>query len=124
MKGIFSIDQLCMLIKPDKLPSLTTGYRPISLLSTIVKLFERVIEKRLPKHLEGIGFLSKYQSGFRKVRSTNYQFFHLSQTVMKTFNRGELVIVSFLDVETAFENIWLGIMDSGMKFSSLGYLQR
>ena len=38
---------LCMLIKPDKLPSLATNYRPISLLSTIKKLFEQVIEKRL-----------------------------------------------------------------------------
>ena len=35
---------LCMLIKPDKLPSLTTSYQSISLLSTIMKLFERAIE--------------------------------------------------------------------------------
>ena len=45
-----------MLIKPDKLPSLTTSYTPISLLSAIMKLFERVIEKRFQKHLEDIGF--------------------------------------------------------------------
>ena len=34
----------CMLLKPDKLPSLTTSYSPISLLSSIMKLFERMIE--------------------------------------------------------------------------------
>ena len=34
---------LRMLLKPDKLPSLTTSYRPISLISSIMKLFERVI---------------------------------------------------------------------------------
>ena len=33
---------LRMLLKPDKLPSLTTSYRPISLISSIMKLFERV----------------------------------------------------------------------------------
>ena len=38
---------LCMLIEPDKLPSLTASYRPISLFSTIMELFERIIEKRL-----------------------------------------------------------------------------
>ena len=97
---------LCMLIKPDKLPSLTTSYRPISLLSTIVKLFERVIEKRLRKHLEDTGFLSKYQSGCRKAKSTNGHLFRLSQTVMESFNRGEQVIASFLDVEKAFDNVW------------------
>ena len=97
---------LCMLIKPDKLPSLTTRYRPISLLSAIImKLFERVIEC-LRKHLEDTTFLSKYQSGFRKVKSTNYHLFRLSQTVMESFNRGEQVIASFLDVEKAFDNIW------------------
>ena len=44
---VWMVAVLCMLIKPDKLPSQTTSYRPISLLSAIMKLFERVIEKRL-----------------------------------------------------------------------------
>ena len=35
---------LRVLLKPDKLPSLTISYRSISLISSIVKLFERVIE--------------------------------------------------------------------------------
>ena len=49
-----------MLLKPNKLPSLTTSYKPISLISSIMKLFEKVIEQRL----ENIGFLNKYESGF------------------------------------------------------------
>ena len=95
-----------MLIKLDKLPSLTTSYRPISLVSTIMKLFERLIEKRLRKNLEDIGFLSKYQSGFRKAKSTNDHLFCLSQTVMETFNKGKQVIASFLDIAKAFDNVW------------------
>ena len=94
-----------MLIKPDKLPSQTTSYRPISLLSAIMKLFERVIEKCLRKHLEDNGFFSKYQSGFRKSKSTNDHLFRLSQTIMESFNRGEHVIAAFLDVEKAFDNV-------------------
>ena len=41
-----------MLIKPEKPPSETTSYRPINLLSAIMKLFERVIEKRLENILK------------------------------------------------------------------------
>ena len=68
---VWKVAVLCMLIKPDKLPSQTTSYGPISLLSAIMKLFEQVIEKRLQKHLEDNGFFSKYQSGFRRSKSTN-----------------------------------------------------
>ena len=95
-----------MLIKPDKPPSQTTSYRPIGLHSAIMKLFERVIEKHLRKHVEDNGFFSKYQSGFRKSTSTNDHLFHLYQTIMESFNRGEYVTAAFLDVEKAFDNVW------------------
>ena len=49
---------LRMLLKPDKLPSLTTSYRPVSLTSLIMKLFKRVIKQRLRSHLEDIGFIN------------------------------------------------------------------
>ena len=91
-----------MIIKPSR----TTSYQPISLLSAIIKLFEPVIEKRLRKHLEDYGFLSRYQSGFKKSKSTNDHPFRLSQTIMESFNRGENLIAAFLDVEKAFDNVW------------------
>ena len=107
---VWKVAVLCMLIKPDKPPSQTTSYRPISLLSAIMKLFERVIEKRLRKHLEDNDFFSEYQSDFRKSKSTNDHLFRLSQTssqtIMERFNRGEHVIAAFLDVEKAFDNVW------------------
>ena len=95
-----------MLLKPDKLPSLSTSYRPISLISSIMKLFERVIEQRLRSHLEHIGFINKHQSGFRKAKSTDDHLFRQSQSIMESFNRGEHVAAAFLDVEKAFDNVW------------------
>ena len=97
---------LRMLLKPDKLPSLTTSYRPISLMSSITKLFKRVIEQRLRSYPEGIGFINKYQSGFRQNKSTDDHLFRLSQSVMESFNRGQHVVAAFLDVEKAFDNVW------------------
>ena len=43
ISAAWKLAKLCMLIKPDKLPSLTSSYGPISLLSTISKLFEHAI---------------------------------------------------------------------------------
>ena len=103
---VWKVAVLCMLIKPDKPPSQTTSYRPISLLSAIMKLFEWVIEKHLRKHLEDNGFFGKYQSGFRKSKSRNNHLFRLSQTIMESVNQGEHVIAVFLDVEKAFNNVW------------------
>ena len=77
-----------------------------SLLGAIMKLFEWVIEKRLQKHLKDNNVFSKYQSGFRKSKSTNDHLFPLSKTIMESFNQGEHVIAAFLDVEKSFKNVW------------------
>ena len=105
-----------MLLKPAKLPSLTTSYRPINLIRSIMKLFERVIEQRLRSHPEHIGFINKHQSGFRKAKSTDGHLFRLSQSIMESFNRGEHVVAAFLDVEKLLT--MFGTMDSDLKFSS------
>ena len=84
----------------------TTSYRPISLISSIMKLFERVIEQRLRSHLEQIGFINKHESDLRRAKSTDDHLFRLSQSIMESFNRGEHVVATFLDVENAFDNVW------------------
>ena len=95
-----------MLLKPDKPITLTTSYRPIRLISSIRKLFKRVIEQQLRSHLEDIGFINKHQSGFRRAKSIYDHLFRLSQSIMESFNRGEHVVATFLDVEKAFDNVW------------------
>ena len=108
---VWKVAVLCMHIKTDKLPSQTIRYRAISLLSAIMKLFEWVTEKRLRKHLEDNG---SSQSDFRKSKSTNDHLFRLSQTIMESFNRGEHVIVAFLDVKKAFDDVW----HSGLRYKT------
>ena len=75
---VWKVSVLCMFIKPDKPPLQTTSHRPISLLSAIMKLFERVTGKRFRNYHKDDGFFSKYQSGFRKSNSTNYHLFFVS----------------------------------------------
>ena len=77
-----------------------------------MKLFETVVEQRLGSHLGHIGFIIKHQSSFRKANSTDDHLFRLSQSIMKSFNRGKHVVAAFLDVEKAFDNVW----HNGLRF--------
>ena len=70
-----------------------------------MKLFERVIKQRLRSYLEDMGFINKYQSGFRQAKSTDERLFRLSQSVMESFNKREHVVAAFLDVEKALDSV-------------------
>ena len=74
-------------------------------MSSIMKLFERVIEQNLCSYLEDIGFINKYLSSFRQNRSTDDHHFRLSQSVTESFNSREHAMAAFLDVEKAFDNV-------------------
>ena len=55
-------------IKADKDPSLPESYRPISLLSTIGKVIEKMMYNRMYWYFETNKLLPEYQAGFRKRR--------------------------------------------------------
>ena len=74
-------------------------------MNSTMKLLERVTEQRLRSYLEDIGFINKYQSGFRQNKSTDDYLFRISQSVTESFNRGEHVVAAFLDIEKAFDNV-------------------
>ena len=56
--------------KPGKDATKIESYRPISLLSCIGKLADRVITNRFVHHMESQGILSSSQTGFRQNRGT------------------------------------------------------
>ena len=79
-----------------------------------MKPFERAIEQRLRSYLEDIGFINKFQSGFRQNKSTDDHLSRIFQSVMENFNGGEHVVAAFLDVEKAFDNVWY----NGLRYKS------
>ena len=77
---------LRMLLKSDKLLPLplVPGLSALSV-QLMMKLFERLIEQRLRCHLEQIGFINRYQSGFRQAEPTDCHLFRLFQSVIENF---------------------------------------
>lgn len=91
--------------KPNKDHTDPSGYRPISLLESIAKLFEKIMATRLAEKLEILGYFPKFQSGFRKKRGTTDNLFKLVNSTMNSLKRskksGQLIVA--LDVEKAFD---------------------
>ena len=75
------------------------NYRPISLLSNISKVFERLIYKPVYEYLTHNKLLNDKNSGFRKGDST------INQLAKSTENGSEVHIV-FLDASKAFDRVW------------------
>ena len=58
--------KVVMLPKPGKYFTKLTSYRPISLLSAMAKIFERIVASRLSTFLEKANYFDEHQAGFRK----------------------------------------------------------
>ena len=50
--------------------STAKNYRPVSPLSVVSKIFEKLVNNRIVNHLEKCGLLSDFQYGFRSFLST------------------------------------------------------
>ena len=67
------------------------NYRPIAVLNTCSKIFERAAHKQLIDHLETNDLLSKTRFGYRKNRSAELTTILLSDNIGKAVNEGHLV---------------------------------
>jgi len=71
------------------------------------KLLERLITQRILSYLEQESWFKVSQSGFRAGRSTSDHLLRLSESVLRAFNRKSHVVAVLLDVEKAFDAVWL-----------------
>jgi hypothetical protein len=81
------------------------NYRPISLVSFISKLFERLTKRQFEEYLDTLEFFSKNQFGFRKARSTELALAHIWAEVVSAAEDGECCLGALLDVAKAFDCI-------------------
>jgi hypothetical protein len=88
------------LPKPGKDPKFPQNLRPISLLSTTGKLFEKVILKTVQRNIEE-GLLNASQFGFRSRHRTTLQYMRLKYHVTLNFNNKIFTAAVYLDIEKA-----------------------
>ena len=65
-----------------------SNYRPISLLSNIDKIFEKLIYSRVILFLESNSAIYSKQLGFRKAHSTNYALMSMIERIQSQLDKG------------------------------------
>ena len=84
--------------------SAAKNYRPVSLLSVVSKVLEKLVNNRIVDHLENCGLFSDFQYGFRS-RSTTELLTVVSDRIASAFNRSGATRAVALDIFKAFKRV-------------------
>lgn len=85
---------------------LLSNYRPISLLPTMSKVFERIVHARLYAHCTENNLLTEKNSGFKRSDSTVNQLVFIDHKIRKALENKHDACLVFLDVSKAFDKVW------------------
>ena len=107
-QGIFpeqlKIANVIPLYKSDD-SMLFNNYRPVSVLSVVSKIFEKIIYNRVTTFLEMFQILHGNQYGFRKKSSTHVALLTFIDKAIHGIENGEYAIGVFLDFSKAFDTV-------------------
>jgi len=96
---------IIMVPKPEKDHTLTSSYRPISLLSFLSKLFEKCLRTRNIPYFRRHNSISAHQFGFREKHGTIEQVNRITSEIRSAFENREYCTAVFLDESQAFDGL-------------------
>ena len=106
--GIFpdklKISKVIPIHKKNSL-TILSNYRPISLLSNISKILEKLMFSRLLNYLETHQMIYELQFGFRAKHSTNHALIAITQKIKTALQNNQNAIGIFVDFQKAFDTV-------------------
>ena len=101
---IWKLAKIVPILKPNKNPDEGTSYRPISLLSPIVKILEKIILPDITQNIPN----TETQHGFKKEHSTSTALHNIHEKISQGFNMRKphhRTIMVALDMSKAFDTV-------------------
>ena len=81
------------------------NYRPISLLPSISKLFEKVVYDQIYTYFTNNKYFCPNQHGFRKMHSTEHAVMEVADRILTELDKGNIPLAIFLDLSKAFDTL-------------------
>ena len=121
------VPQLVPLHKKGPLDNIN-NFRGITLLSTLGKLFTRILNNRLTSWTEDFGVYIEAQAGFRAAMGTADNIFVLHGIINHLLNKGENHFCAFVDFTKAFDYvvhdiIWVKLIRLGVRGKILNVIR-
>ncbi len=99
-------DSILPIPKPKKDHQYPQNYRPIAISSTVGRLLQKILAKRLQFYCYKLGFFDKTQSGFQINRSTTDAIIPLYLTMIKAQNIKSFTNLLKTDFSKAYDTVW------------------
>ena len=103
LRGTWCVYILCffMLLDPENL----RNYRPISNLSFLSKILEKIVAKRLSDYMTVHHLQEKMQSAYKTGHSTESALLRIQNDILHDLDKKRGVILVLLDLSAAFDTI-------------------
>lgn len=86
-------------------PTLTKDFRPISILPFFSKILERVVRDQLTNYCNSVEIIPPTQSGFRKNHGTATALLHVTDDIIRAYDKNKCTSLILLDYSKAFDTI-------------------
>ena len=93
------------LLKKNGLDDELKNFRPVSNLSFISKLLEKIVQTRIQGFFDSNGLMSKMQSAYRRFHSTETAVTKVFSDLLVAADSGQMSALCVLDLTAAFDTV-------------------